>query len=74
MRAPGDALILTCCSTSMLELSKVPASRPVVSEGEVLLGKRYTNPDSSLEVLCIKAGTGPLFGDGRRLEVKLHRM
>jgi hypothetical protein len=36
----------------------------------VLLGKRYTDDESGLEVLCTKPGAGPLVFDGRELVVK----
>ncbi|MHB1518806.1 MAG: hypothetical protein ACYCVN_06295 [Acidimicrobiales bacterium] len=36
----------------------------------VLLGKRYVDGTDTVELLCTKAGTGPLAIDGRPLEVK----
>ncbi|MCW0213112.1 MAG: hypothetical protein OJJ54_07120 [Pseudonocardia sp.] len=36
----------------------------------VQLGKRYTDASGSLEVLCTKAGAGPLALDGVLLEIK----
>jgi hypothetical protein len=37
---------------------------------QVLLGKRYTDEPSDLELLCTKSGPGPLLCDGRRLDLK----
>jgi hypothetical protein len=36
----------------------------------VVLGKRYVDEQSGLEVLCTKAGAGPLAADGRPLVIK----
>jgi hypothetical protein len=36
----------------------------------MLTGKRYTDEESGLEVLCSKAGKGSLSMDGRALQVK----
>jgi hypothetical protein len=38
--------------------------------GGTLLGKRYADEDSGLEVLCTKAGVGTLTLDGAPLEIK----
>jgi hypothetical protein len=35
-----------------------------------LLGKRYTDPDEAIEVLCTKPGIGALCADGQPLAVK----
>jgi hypothetical protein len=41
------------------------------TEGEgVLLGKRYVDEESGLELLCIKAGPGGLSCDGRALTIQ----
>lgn len=40
------------------------------SEDAVLLGKRYGDPDDAVEVLCTKAGSGPLGLDGTVLSAK----
>lgn len=41
------------------------------SEGEIRieLGKRYTDDESGLLVLCTKPGSGPLMADGRELSL-----
>lgn len=40
------------------------------SEAATLLGKRYGDPADTVEVLCTKAGGGPLDLDGAVLSVK----
>lgn len=39
-------------------------------EGSTLLGKRYTDPDDTIEVLCTKPGAGTLSLDGAALALK----
>ena len=34
------------------------------------LGKRYTNKEGSLEVLCVKGGEGSLWAGGSAMKVK----
>jgi hypothetical protein len=38
--------------------------------GGILLGKRYTNGDATVEILGVKAGAGSLTLDGEPLELK----
>ena len=55
------------------------AGRPASAEpdaalaGGTLLGKRYADEVSGLEVLCTKAGTGTITVDGRRATVMTPR-
>ncbi len=37
---------------------------------EVLLGKRFVDTASGIEVLCVKAGAGPLTMNGTALEMR----
>ncbi|MDE0242915.1 MAG: hypothetical protein OXQ84_22380 [bacterium] len=39
------------------------------ADGSVI-GKRYTNDEGSLEVLCVKAGEGSLWASGAAMKVK----
>ncbi len=39
-------------------------------DGGTLLGKRYVDEQTGLEVLCTKPGTGSLAADGRPLTIK----
>ena len=65
---------LTCGGTPMFdpaagdEASSGPS--PNDPETAVLLGKRYGDPGDMVEVLCTKAGSGPLVLDGETLSVK----
>ena len=43
---------------------------PEDSDEPTLLGKRYTNAEADLEVLCTKAGDGSLAVDGQHLTLK----
>ena len=66
------------------EISLTCGGAPMIATGEAVadavpdadqmtgcqVGKRYVNADQSLEVLCIKAGTGSLAVDGTSLTVK----
>ncbi len=45
------------------------AADPALSDG-VLIGKRYSEAGSGIEVLASKAGLGTLTFDGRRFELK----
>jgi hypothetical protein len=68
VRPAGDVDI-ACCGESMTDgETSIPDSAP--SPGGVLLGKRYADETTGLEVLCTKPGPGPLSVDGRELEVK----
>ena len=40
------------------------------SGSKILLGKRYTDTESGLELLATKPGAGPLVFDGRELAIK----
>jgi hypothetical protein len=77
VRAPQAAGELSCAGQPMLEPStrdQTPADSPAEAPSEptaqVLLGKRYTSEDGSLEVLCTKPGPGPLAWNGIVLSVK----
>jgi hypothetical protein len=66
--ATGDVEI-ACCGEAMTDAeTNVPGSAP--SPDGVLLGKRYADEATGLEVLCTKPGPGPLTVDGRELEIK----
>jgi hypothetical protein len=64
--------VLECGGAEMVPMDgdSVTASLdPSLAEGS-LLGKRYSDDATGLEVLCTKAGEGSLVFDGARLEVK----
>jgi hypothetical protein len=78
VRAPEASGNLTCAGEPMLEAGnqteKATASPalapPEETTHQVLLGKRYTNEDGSLELLCTKPGPGPLAWNGVVLSTK----
>lgn len=73
VRAPKAPCVLECGGHAMVAYS---ADRPAGvaaasdrSEG-TLIGKRYVDEETGVEVLCNKAGAGSLSMDGRPLQVK----
>jgi hypothetical protein len=72
VRAPDSDVEFSCCGTPMTESSRdAPIGQAPTQDGEpVLIGKRYVDETSGSELLCTKAGMGPLRCDGRTLEVK----
>jgi len=69
VRAATADVELTCCGAP-LTTDEVPAPATAPAEHEVLLGKRYTDEESGIELLCTKPGPGPLAVDGRTVLVK----
>lgn len=70
VKAAASASPLTCGGDEMVPPAEAPAvagGGEVPDEDKVLLGKRYRDAESAVEVLCTKAGAGPLSIDGRRL-------
>lgn len=70
--APGGELALTCGGADMIAMTDEPsggAVDPAHAEG-TLLGKRYVNDASNLELLCTKPGDGSLAADGVALALK----
>jgi len=70
VRPAADDVDIACCGASMIEPdgSDAPAAEP--TPDGILLGKRYADESTGLEVLCTKPGPGPITVDGRELEVK----
>ncbi len=68
VRAASAPVELTCCGAALTDEDITP----VAGDGEhaVLLGKRYTDDETGLEVLCTKSGPGGLAVDGRALLLK----
>lgn len=72
VRAVDSSHTLECGGAKMVPIGARAAGgtpNPALSAG-TLLGKRYSNDESGLEVLCTKAGIGTLALDGVVLEVK----
>lgn len=71
VKAPIGAVDLQCGGAAMTA-DAVAGSEPLdadQAEG-TLLGKRYTDDESGLELLAVKAGDGSVSIDGRRLTIK----
>jgi hypothetical protein len=75
VRPPTSAAVITCGGEPMLP----PGDRPDgpadttgdgPGNGGALLGKRYSDEESGVELLCTKPGSFPLVCDGRPLQVK----
>lgn len=74
VRPPVGTVALSCGGTARVGPGE-PAARAVVEPGEGLhqgtrLGKRYTDEESELEVLCTKSGRGSLSVGARPLVEK----
>src|SRR5687768_13277816 len=72
VRAPSAAVALTCGGVAIVGAA---AERPATGHDDTsgdgtLVGKRYHDESSGLELLCAKAGTGALAADGRPVAVK----
>ncbi|BFM07811.1 hypothetical protein [Halioxenophilus aromaticivorans] len=67
----GSGLVVECGGAPMAEVA--PAEKGTASadfsEG-TQMGKRYVDEVGSLELLCVKAGTGSLAIDGKALQLK----
>lgn len=73
VKAPKDATAvdLRCGGEPMRELGTGGERLPVTTEGDpTLLGKRYSDDDAGLEVLCTAGGAGSLTVGDRPLLVK----
>ncbi|HZT67816.1 MAG TPA: hypothetical protein VFA11_18650 [Acidimicrobiales bacterium] len=72
LKEPATPGTLSCGGTPMAAGSNPSGSAPPPPGGDAgcVLGKRYIDEESGLEVLCAKAGAGPLEFEGRPLTVK----
>jgi hypothetical protein len=75
IRAPHATVELCCGDHPMTAADGAPATTPAVPAAEqaTVLGKRYVDDETGLEVLCTKPGPGALVADGRRLALKAAR-
>jgi len=71
VRPPSGDVKLTCSSSELVDVAAAPHEGGHDATGDgTLLGKRYTDEDSGLELLCTKAGPGDLACDARPLTIK----
>ena len=74
--APSAAATVTCGGIEMVAAGAdraTDAPHTAASDAGVdaaLLGKRYVDDDTGMELLCAKAGEGALAADGRAMGVK----
>jgi hypothetical protein len=73
VKAPSTDVEITCGGAPLVEDGQEPPPGAALdaSAGDgPLLGKRYADEESGLELLCTRAGDGALAVDGRVLAVK----
>ncbi|MCU0309732.1 MAG: hypothetical protein MUE36_02160 [Acidimicrobiales bacterium] len=71
VRPPGTEVELTCAGEAVVDPASERTDTATSSDDDqVLVGKRYTDEESGIEVLCSKPGPGPLAVDGRPLTIK----
>lgn len=73
VRAPGAPVALACGGAPMVAHSAPAPARGEIDPGHAggsLLGKRYADADSGIELLCVKAGAGSVTVDGRPVAAK----
>ncbi|SPM31555.1 hypothetical protein [Mycobacterium terramassiliense] len=70
VRSPAAPVELSCGGQPMTANLAAGAAGQPTAENDTVLGKRYVDTDTGLEVLCTKAGPGVLSADGRQLTIK----
>jgi hypothetical protein len=73
----GSGNVDLTCGGEPMEDAMAPSGAADVSRGAAaghdrgsLLGKRYEDPDTGVEVLCVKGGEASIAVEGRILQVK----
>ena len=72
VKAPAGAVDLCCGGAPLVAIDAAVDAHPIADahRGGTLLGKRYADEDSGIELLCTKAGEGSLSLDGAPLPLK----
>jgi hypothetical protein len=70
IRSPAAPVELSCGGRPMVADLTTAAAGASTTENDTVLGKRYVDTDTGLELLCTKAGPGVLSADGRQLTIK----
>ncbi|MDT5337340.1 MAG: hypothetical protein QOD90_2845 [Mycobacterium sp.] len=70
VRPPASPVELWCGGQPMTANLETDAMAASSTENDTVLGKRYVDIDTGLEVLCTKAGPGVLTADGSPLTIK----
>jgi hypothetical protein len=58
------------CAGGIMTTEAVTVDQQTSGDSPVQLGKRYSEDESGVEVLCTKPGAGPLVFEGRELVVR----
>jgi hypothetical protein len=70
VRAPAGEVDITCGGEPLAAHGAEPGTQDAATDGGTLLGKRYADEDSGLELLCTKAGAGSLAVAGEPLRIR----
>lgn len=73
VRAPANTVDVTCGGHPLVPIdaeAQSGVSMTVGHDGGTVLGKRYVDADSGLELLCTKSGEGALFRGDTPLSIK----
>ncbi|HEY1841018.1 MAG TPA: hypothetical protein VGG53_12520 [Mycobacterium sp.] len=70
IRAPAAPVELSCGGQPMTTNLAATVAGASTTENDTVLGKRYVDTNTGLELLCTKAGPGVLSADGRQLTIK----
>ena len=73
VKAPAEDLDIRCGGVPMTYPTNSEGGNSAPAEGAdggTLMGKRYVNPEETLELLCTKPGTGSLGVGDTLLEIK----
>ncbi len=72
VRPPAGEARLTCAGSALVDVdaTRSGAGHPGAEGDGVLLGKRYTDDEAGIELLCTKPGPGSLACDGRPMDIK----
>lgn len=72
VRATGEDVEVTCGGVPMISKDDTSGALDIIPghEGEIRLGKRYSDETLQIEVLCTTPGDGALEVDGRILDLK----
>lgn len=72
VRPPSGSVEVTCGGVGLVDPGdERPGDGHSATDGDgALVGKRYADEESGLELLCSKPGPGPLAVDGRPMPIK----
>jgi hypothetical protein len=70
VRSPATPVELSCGGQLMTANVATAAAATTSTESDTVLGKRYVDTETGLQVLCTKPGPGVLTADGRPLTIK----